>query len=172
VGVEYDLGRFANDLVECSRCTHEWNDPKEKESDINLALAVVHDAHRDLFDTAFILTADGDQAATARYLRAHFPQKNVVSIVPPGMNANKAIGLFAKAVHLNEGVIAQCLFPEKLDHQIDGKTIRIYTMPPSYAPPLGWTPAKQQQIAAARRGSGVRSKVLRGDGAGVRLPRP
>jgi hypothetical protein len=162
VGVDYELGNFINDEVECRACTHRWNAPREKESDINLALAVVHDAYAQIFDVAYLVTADSDQAATARYLKANFPEKELVSIVPPGMEYSKAIKTYASVVHLNEGVIAQCLFPEKLMRQVDGETITVATRPKTYDPPKGWTPAKQQQVAAARRAPGTRSKVARG----------
>ena len=89
--VECELGHFVTEVVVCNGCGRKWNDDHEKESDINLALAVLDDAHRNVFDEAYIITANSDQAATARMMRRRFPDKRLVAVMPPGMEPSKAI---------------------------------------------------------------------------------
>jgi hypothetical protein len=76
-----------------------------------LALAVLDDAYRDVFDVAYIITADSDQAATARLFKRRFPRKQFVSIVPPGMEASKAIRLHVATVKLPKVALEESLLP-------------------------------------------------------------
>jgi len=152
VNVDVQLGHFLKEAtISCDACGNKWNDNREKETDINLALAILDDAYRNVFDIAFLVTADSDQAATARVLKERFPDKKLVSIVPPNMEASKAIKTHAPTVvHLREFLIAECLFPSSETRSIAGKTVTIYKRPTDYDPPPGWTPAVHKN--APRKG--------------------
>ncbi len=87
-GVETILGHYVKAPIDpCRNCGIGGEKANEKQSDINLALSVFSDAMNNKFDFAYILSADSDQAATARFLRDHFPSKGVITVSPP----NKAI---------------------------------------------------------------------------------
>lgn len=89
-GVKVVRGHFIEDEGSCRRCGHTWPNPKEKESDVNLALTILDDAYADLCDVAYVLTADSDHGATARFYKERFPKKEFVSVVPVGMEPSKA----------------------------------------------------------------------------------
>lgn len=66
---------------------HHITDPEsgkrnEKQSDINLALALICDAMDGVFDVAYLVTADSDHAATGRTLRERHPEKILFSVSP------------------------------------------------------------------------------------------
>jgi hypothetical protein len=84
VGVETVLGHFSHEDAKCRDCGSTWQKPTEKATDINLALSVYDDAVQDVMDTAYLLTADTDQAATAKLFAKRFPGKKLVSVSPPG----------------------------------------------------------------------------------------
>lgn len=88
-GVEPKLGHYARNDMECDGCGHKWEKPAEKESDINLALAIYCDATDDLFDHGYLLTADTDQVATIKRIRERYPTKKVSTIFPPGRPGSK-----------------------------------------------------------------------------------
>jgi len=90
-GVDCLRGHFVEDVRECRNCGQTHRTRIEKQGDVNLALAVIDDAHRDVFDRCYLVTADGDQAATATLLRARFPQKQIISVAPPGKHHNKKL---------------------------------------------------------------------------------
>jgi hypothetical protein len=52
--------------MRCRSCGAVWTHPTEKEGDTSLAITVIADDHRDRFDLAYLVTADGDQAPVAR----------------------------------------------------------------------------------------------------------
>ncbi len=130
------LGRFTAKETECRNCSHVWMADNEKETDVNLALNVVVDAFKDLFDRAYIITADSDQAATFAMMRSLFPNKEMVTVSPPGMELSKSILTFAShKVRLNEAMVAQCLLPKERFHLSPTEARLLYRRPLDYDPP-------------------------------------
>jgi hypothetical protein len=70
---------------------------EEKQSDINLALAVILDAEDGLIDLAIVISADSDQAATAKVFRSRFPDKFFVTVAPPNRGTSEKIEVYAHA---------------------------------------------------------------------------
>lgn len=96
----------------CNTCGDQSNTYSEKQSDINLALSVFADAKDDKFDWAYLVSADSDQTATAKFLKSHFPDKKLVTVAPPGQEISANIANEADGKRrLNEDDIKSCLFP-------------------------------------------------------------
>lgn len=107
----------------------------EKQTDINLALHLIRDAHDNLFDCAYILSSDSDQAATARMLKDWFPQKYLVGVSPPSNTVPDKIKTYADAhFDLTMLDIERCVF----DYPLYGKTSREIPRPAAYATPKKW----------------------------------
>jgi hypothetical protein len=114
-GVECLRGHFINEKRNCNRCSAEWQAPVEKQGDVNLAISLIADAHKDVFDHAYLVTADSDQAATARMLKADFPDKKLTTVVITGRSHSKEIVASADAtMTINTGHIERCLLPKLL----------------------------------------------------------
>ena len=96
-GVVCRMGHFVHAMDKCNACNHTWQLSVEKQGDVNLALSIAADAEDDLFDVCYLITADGDHAATARYLKERFPKKKLVLVTPPGRHHNRHIERFADA---------------------------------------------------------------------------
>jgi hypothetical protein len=54
-GVFCVIGSKALEDVACKSCGATWKEPKEKETDINIALSLFDDAYQDVFDHAYLL---------------------------------------------------------------------------------------------------------------------
>lgn len=137
VGVETRLGHTTKEPMECAHpdCDHRWDQPREKETDINLALAVYEDAHDDAFDVAFIVTADTDQAATFRAIKLRFPDKRIVNVIPPARHPSKhLLDLAQDSVKLKAAHLDECTLPEMVIKEGEKTIIR----PHEYDPPEGW----------------------------------
>ena len=110
-GVETIRGHFSKEPAECYSCGHKWDKPTEKASDIHIALSLYEDACDDVFDTAYLLTSDTDQAATVRFVSRRFAQKKIVSVSPPGRDHSQHIlSLTPYKVTLNKDHIERSLF--------------------------------------------------------------
>ena len=112
-GVVCRMGHFVHAMDGCNSCGHKWQLSIEKQGDVNLALSIAADAEDDLFDVCYLVTADGDHAATARYLKERFPKKKLVLVTPPGRFHNRHIAQFADAtVEIEMKHLEVSLLPE------------------------------------------------------------
>lgn len=141
VGARSIMGHFVHEDADCRTCGHSWKKPTEKETDINLALSLYDDAVRDVFDHAYFLTADSDQAATLRLLRARYPEKRITSVSPPGRSHSQHILAHAHAkIALSRDHIERCLFGSAV--MVPGRPPIM--RPPEYDPPPGYVPYDQR----------------------------
>lgn len=136
VGVSCVFGHYVHETASCRSCGATWDRPSEKQTDINLALSFYHDAMTDAFDVAYLITADSDQAATARFLAENKPDKRLISVAPPGRNFSANITRYAAGrMQLTRSVIERNLFPAVLldpSGKAHGRRPREYDPP---APP-------------------------------------
>ncbi|MBU1346419.1 MAG: NYN domain-containing protein [Alphaproteobacteria bacterium] len=109
------MGHFVVHGEDCQACGHQWMSATEKQSDVNLALAIAADAAADRFDTAYIVTTDGDHAATTRFLHEGFPDKRVVSVAPPGRGHNRQLLEWAQArTEIEVEMLERSALPERI----------------------------------------------------------
>lgn len=108
---------------------------QEKQTDINLALHLIKDAHDSVYDCAYILSADSDQAATAKMLKSWFPQKYLIGVAPPGNKVPEKLITYADAhFALTQADLERCVF----DDPLIGRSGLPIPRPRRYDPPKGW----------------------------------
>lgn len=76
-------GRFQERVTICRWCGTSHRAFEEKETDVNIAAAVVRDAARDGYDMAMLITADADLCPAIRVARELAPQKRFIAAFPP-----------------------------------------------------------------------------------------
>ena len=136
-GVICRMGHFIHSLDSCNSCGHKWQISVEKQGDVNLALSIAADAEDDLFDVCYLVTADGDHAATARYLKERFPKKKLVLVTPPGRYHNRQIERMAdQCIEIQTHHLEASLLPEmaKYKQRFLGRSEKV-TRPEVYDPP-------------------------------------
>lgn len=148
VGVDCVLGHYIHEKRNCRDCGHTWDQPNEKASDLNLGLSVLTDARENVFDRAYLLTADSDQAATARFLKETVKGKSLITVAPPGRNFSANIDKFADGrIALTRDHIERCIFPATVlgkNGQAPGRR------PREYDPPADWVhPDNRREKATA-----------------------
>jgi hypothetical protein len=137
-GVDVRLGHFIGEPNNCRQCGHTWQAPSEKESDVNLALAVLDDAYTTELTDFYLVTADSDQGATAKMFKARFPNKRLVSVVPPGQAPSKSIATHAAGkISVQSWHIERSLFLG--GYVLDSTGTPKVKRPDQYNPPAGWT---------------------------------
>jgi hypothetical protein len=76
-------GRFQEKNRGCRICGARWISCEEKETDVNISVALIEDAVRDRYDTALLISGDTDlRPAIASALRLQ-PHKRVLVAFPP-----------------------------------------------------------------------------------------
>ena len=56
-------------------------------TDVNIAVALMEDAIKDKFDTALLISADGDLTKPIVTVKSIFPNKRIVVAFPPGYSS-------------------------------------------------------------------------------------
>lgn len=130
------LGHFIKEPRNCWSCGATWHHPTEKETDINIAINIIEDAYNDIYDKIYLVTADSDQASTARFLARVFPNKPLVTVAPPGRNFSAAILQHAQGgkIKLNRDHFERALLPPFVLKEGRPAARR----PREYDPPAGW----------------------------------
>jgi len=90
------------------------NIPKEKGSDVNLAIELLADAMQDMFDIAFIVTGDSDQAPLLRKIRMLFPEKSAVILFPPNRVSKELKNLGFPSFVIGRRNISKSQFPDEI----------------------------------------------------------
>lgn len=76
-------GRFQDKDRRCRECGATWTVYEEKETDVNIAVALVEDAVLDRYDTALLVSADSDLCPAVRSMKRLHPEKRIVAAFPP-----------------------------------------------------------------------------------------
>lgn len=107
----------------------------EKQSDINVALSLIVDGYENVYDWAFLISADSDQAATARVFKERFPDKKLAMIAPPDRRPpEKALPYADLSFSISKPLIESALLPAYVQTEKD----RLIRRPPEYDTPAGW----------------------------------
>lgn len=76
-------GRFQEKNRSCASCGSHWIGYEEKETDVNISIALVEDAVNDLYDTALLISGDTDLRPAIAAVHRLRPRKFVVVGFPP-----------------------------------------------------------------------------------------
>jgi len=80
---ELIIAHFKNKSKRCPICNAKWTSQEEKETDVNIALALFEDAMDDSYDVAIIISGDSDLVPPIRRIRERFKSKTVIVATPP-----------------------------------------------------------------------------------------
>jgi len=134
-GVRVLHGHTITEPMQCKNCERRWYQPREKETDINVALSMFDDVRRGRVDVVFLLSADTDQASSLRFLKEAFPQIKRIVVTPPGREKSKHLrDLSDSNVLLREDDIDAAVLPKMLWDDANRAVVR----PQEYAPPPEW----------------------------------
>ena len=140
--VTVPMGHMADDDLKCPDCGWKWVEPCEKQTDINIALAMYRAAIRDEFQVGFLVTADSDQVATLEAIKRDAPKVQTILVTPPGRKHSKRLrALTAAQILLTEDMLERAMMPESLP---DGSGFTILR-PDAYAPPENWKPPEERR---------------------------
>jgi uncharacterized LabA/DUF88 family protein len=116
-------GDYKENSVMCHGCGRNWRDDKEKQTDVNIAVRMLLDAHTpDKVDDLILITADSDQCPTIKAVQSL--GKRVVIILPPGRDQYLEVKIAADShLELTAKKLKKCLLPTQVVRQ-DGFVIQ------------------------------------------------
>ena len=116
-------GYFVEKTRTCHHCRSKYKDYEEKMTDVNIAMELLTDAQDDLFDTAIIVSADGDLAGPVTAVCRRYPGKRVVMAFPPDRNSVRLLKLASGFVRLRQNTVRTSQLPPRMTG-VDGQLIR------------------------------------------------
>jgi hypothetical protein len=96
----------------CRQCGSAWVTYEEKETDVNIAVALVADAAASASDIALIISADSDLCPAIRTARLLNPQRRMIAAFPPRRSSFEIRSLIRKPFTLAAADIRNSLLPE------------------------------------------------------------
>ena len=83
-------------------------------TDVNIAVALLHDAMRDTFDTAIVVSADSDLVGPINTVLRSYPDKRVVVAFQPNSHSEELHHQVTAAFRLGRRIIADSQFPAQV----------------------------------------------------------
>ena len=107
-------GNYQNNTVECYRCGNTYSSPKEKMTDVNIAVEMITDAHNDKYDIAMLITGDSDLVPPVKAIHTTFHPKRVIVAFPPNRH-NASLNTVAKgSIMIGKANLKKAQFADKL----------------------------------------------------------
>ncbi len=132
-GVIPVMGHFKKKSKMCLKCGAKWEGHEEKETDVNLALALLDLAYKDMYDRALVLSRDSDLAPAIRKVKQNFPEKQITILAPHNYRHSAEL-IKAADDHTTISLkhISTSLFPAHI-YDVGGNLV--VERPLEYAPP-------------------------------------
>ncbi|ANH83089.1 hypothetical protein A8C56_20770 [Niabella ginsenosidivorans] len=104
-------GHYQSHIETCRRCGHSYPYSNEKMTDVNIAVAMMEDAHNSLYDTAILITGDSDLVPPINSIHNIYPNKRVFVAFPPN-RSNLSVKNVAKgSLVIGRKKLAEAQFP-------------------------------------------------------------
>ena len=113
-GLDIHWGHFLEKPRQCLTCGAQWLSYEEKMTDVNMAVQMLTDAYKDLFDTAILISGDSDLTTPVTTLRQQFPSKRLIVAFPPGRKSNELSKASNGFLTIGEAHLRQSQFPNEV----------------------------------------------------------
>ena len=107
-------GRYQERRERCRSCGVLRVVYDEKETDVNIAAAIIRDAASDAFDTALLFSADSDLVPAVTTARSLAPGKRFVAMFPPARRSDALRRVCDGAMMVGDAKLRQAQLPEKI----------------------------------------------------------
>lgn len=107
-------GKYQNIPRTCRCCDYQETVPIEKMTDVNIAVELLSDAFRDIYDAAYLISADSDLVPIIAAMRSLFPQKRIIVAFPPERYSRDLANKARFSLIIGRRTIAKSLFPPEI----------------------------------------------------------
>ena len=107
-------GEFLPEPRECPNCKCIENIPKEKMTDVNIAVEMLSDAYCNSFDIALLISADTDFVPVVEAIRNNFDKKRIIICFPPKRFSDHLKDIAHAYYHIGKSHFARSLLPPKV----------------------------------------------------------
>lgn len=115
-------GRYQAKPKRCRSCGATYTHYEEKETDVNLATAIVVDASRKESDTSLIISGDSDVAPAVRAAQEVNPALFIAAAFPPRRKSQELQSLMRSSFVIGDRKIRRAMLPDEFT--ADGRTFK------------------------------------------------
>ena len=108
------FGYYVSNEMKCRQCGATWESPEEKMTDVNIAVELLGDAQDDMFDTAVIVSGDGDLIGPVAAVRQRYPEKRVVAAFPPDRSSFRLRSVATAAFTVSRRTLSKSQLPDSI----------------------------------------------------------
>lgn len=108
------FGLYQRKTIKCNGCGRGREMSEEKMTDVNIATQLLVDTYRDNYDTALVISGDGDLTPPIRHIRENFPDKRVIVVFPPKRHSELLRKAAYGSMSLGEDKLRKNLLPDKI----------------------------------------------------------
>lgn len=141
-GVTVIFGKFKRVRRYCTSCGAHYSTHEEKQTDVNIAMAMLEGAFKNEYDKAVIVSGDSDLLPPIRRIHANFPKIRVGVIAPMGRRAKELKDTADFFIKMERHDLCQSLFPATIT--IGTSSL---TAPESWLPPPAQSQITSQNAA-------------------------
>jgi hypothetical protein len=135
-------GKIEGRKRRCPACDHTWKAPGEKQTDVNMALAMTIDAMDGLMDRALLFSADSDLAPAVRLIQDRWGVE-VTVVDPPRRHSDELREAATRTLHIPRNWLSRNQLPNPATYLRKGKVRAIHK------PPLWETNARAEDQAGS-----------------------
>lgn len=107
-------GRFQQKRRQCRQCGTSWTVFEEKETDVHIAVSLVEDGVRDLYDSALLISADSDLCPAVRAVKRLRSEKRIIAAFPPRRNSDDLKKTVDGYLSIGHAAIRQAQLPAQV----------------------------------------------------------
>ncbi|GMV26449.1 MAG: hypothetical protein AMXMBFR58_24800 [Phycisphaerae bacterium] len=108
------FGVYQSHARTCRNCGVAHEEHNEKQTDVNIAVELLVDAHRDVYDTAVIVSADADLVPAILAVKQLFPTKKLIVLFPPGRGSVRLEQEVHAKRRIRPWVLQACQLPDEV----------------------------------------------------------
>jgi uncharacterized LabA/DUF88 family protein len=107
-------GRFQEKPQGCLSCGARWITYEEKETDVNIAIAMLEGAVRDEYDSAILISGDSDLRPAVAAVKRICPEKRIIAAFPPRRHSMGLAQMVDGYVSISTAKVRNAQLPPKV----------------------------------------------------------
>ena len=111
---EIFYGKYQLNPRFCQYCGSQEEVPKEKMTDVQIAVEMLSDAFQDKFDVALLISADSDLVPPVCSVKRLFSHKRIIVAFPPARHSMDLVRFTDASFNIGRAIIAKSVFPDKI----------------------------------------------------------
>jgi uncharacterized LabA/DUF88 family protein len=114
VGIDPIISPFKLVERQCQECKKKYKTHEEKQTDVQIAINLFHEAIEDSYDKAIIISGDSDLIPAIKAVKSKFPLKEIQLLFPPRRKMLELVSVVDSSAKIKEKHLVTAQFPNEI----------------------------------------------------------